>query len=185
MARAITTVMITDPVSILKNIEDRCRIAATGLPQKAETRRLWSGVAFRIGHSRMVAALGGVVEILIYPELSVVPNTRSWVRGIANLRGKLLPVIDMNGYLHGCLTSLGKRTRVLVVDCEGVYTGLVVDEVMGLKHFSEETFVTKFSGIDEALRPYVDQGFCVDGEHWGIFRLLNLVESPQFQHAAG
>jgi hypothetical protein len=38
--------------------------------------------------------------------------------------------------------------------------------------------------IEEALRPYVHQGFSVDGEHWGIFKLLNLVESPQFLHSA-
>jgi twitching motility protein PilI len=176
--------MTIDPVSILKNIEERCRLSASGLPQKTKARHQWSGVAFRIGCSRMVAAMGEVVEILTYPDLSVVPYTRCWVRGIANIRGRLLPVIDMNGYLHGRLTPIGKRTRVLVADCQGVYSGLVVDEVMGLRHFPEETFVAESAGIEEALRPYVHQGFSVDGEHWGIFKLLNLVESPQFLHTA-
>jgi twitching motility protein PilI len=176
--------MITDPVSVLRLIEERCRLSATGLPQKARSRRQWSGVAFRIGGSRMVAAMGEVVEILTYPELSVVPYTCSWVRGIANIRGRLLPVIDMNGYLHGRLTPIGKRTRVMVAECRGIYSGLVVDEVMGLRHFPEETFMAEPSRIEAALRPYVREGFTVDGEYWGIFKLMNLVESPQFLHTA-
>ena len=176
--------MIIDPVSILKHIEDSCRLATAGPSRNAEVRRLWSGVAFRIGGSRMVAAMGEVVEILTYPELSVVPYTCSWVRGVANIRGRLLTVIDMNGYLHGRLTCIGKRTRVMIAECQGVYSGLVVDEVMGLRHFPEEAFVAEPAGIEETLRPYVHQGFSVDGDCWGIFKLLNLVESPQFLHAA-
>lgn len=176
--------MTTDPVSILRNIEDRCRLSAIGLPQKSRAGHQWSGVAFRIGGSRMVVAMGEVVEIMTYPELSVVPYTCFWVRGVANVRGRLLPVIDMNGYLHGRLTLIGKRTRVMVAECQGVYSGLVVDEVMGLRHFPEESFVAQPAGIGEALRPYVHQGFSVNGEHWGIFKILNLVESPQFLHTA-
>jgi twitching motility protein PilI len=176
--------MMIDPVSILKDIEGRCRFCAVDPSRKTEIRRLWSGVAFRIGASRMVAAMGEVVEIVTYPELSVVPYTCSWVRGIANIRGRLLTVIDMNGYLHGRLTPIGKRTRVMIAECQGVYSGLVVDEVMGLRHFPEETFVAEPAEIEKVLRPYVHQGFSVDGEQWGIFKLLSLVESPQFLHVA-
>ena len=128
--------------------------------------------------------MGEVVEILTYPELSVVPYTCSWVRGVANIRGRLLTVIDMNEYLHGRLTTIGKRTRVMIAECHGVYSGLVVDEVMGLRHFPEEAFVAESDVIEEVLRPYVHQGFNVDGDYWGIFKLLNLVESPQFLHTA-
>ena len=176
--------MTTDPFSILKNIEDRCRLTAIGLPQKTTTRHQWSGVAFRIGSNRLVAAMGEVVEILTYPELSIVPYTCTWVRGIANIRGRLLTVIDLNGYLHGRLTTIGKRTRVMVAECQGVYSGLVVDKVMGLRHFPREAFIAELAGVEGTLRSYVHQGFSVDGEQWGIFRLLNLVESPQFLHTA-
>jgi len=176
--------MMIDPVSILKDIEDHCRLCAVDPSRNTEIRRLWSGVAFRIGSSRMVVAMGEVVEIVTYPDLSVVPYTCSWVRGIANIRGRLLTVIDMNGYLHGRLTPIGKRTRVMIAECQGVYSGLVVDEVIGLRHFPEETFVAEPAEIEKALRPYVHQGFSVDGEQWGIFKLSNLVESPQFLHVA-
>lgn len=176
--------MKNDPLSILKDIEDRCYLAAVGLPRKTLPGHLWSGVAFRIGTTGLVAAMGEVVEILTYPDLSVVPNTCCWVLGIANIRGRLLTVTDLNAYLHGHLTPVGKRTRLLVVEWQGMYCGLVVDEVMGLRHFPATAFVAEVAGIDSALRPHVQQGFSADGEQWGILRLLSLVESPQFLHTA-
>lgn len=176
--------MIPNPLSILMAIEDCCRHASTRMPQKATAGNLWTGVAFRNGSTPLVAAMGEVVEVLTYPDLSVVPYTCAWVRGIANMRGKLLTVIDLNGYLHGHLTSIGRRTRVMVFECRGMYAGLVVDEIMGLRHFPQEAFVAELAGTAETLRPYVKQGFSVDGQQWGIFSLSSLVESPQFLHAA-
>jgi len=176
--------MIPNPLSILMAIEARCRRASARIPQTAATGNLWTGVAFRNGSTYLVAAMGEVVEVLTYPDLSVVPYTCAWVRGIANIRGKLLTVIDLNGYLHGQLTSIGRRTRVMVVECRGMYSGLVVDEVMGLRHFPQEAFVAELAEPTEVLRPYVKQGFSIDGKQWGIFRLSSLVESPQFLHTA-
>jgi len=176
--------MMLHPLSILRTIEDRCRFASTNVPQRTTPRNLWSGVAFRIGTTTLVAAMGDVVEVLTYPDLSVVPYTCAWVRGVANIRGRLLTVVDLSGYLLGRLTPVSKRTRVMVAECRGMYSGLVVDEVMGLRHFPREAFVTELSGIAAALRPHVHQGFRTGGDQWGIFRLAGLVESPQFLHTA-
>ena len=172
-------------VAVLAEIEARCRQAATALPRK-EVRQgtVWSGIAFRLGDNRMIAPLDDVLEILTYPELSFVPNTCYWVRGIANVRGNLLPVVDLNAYLYGSLTQVTFRTRVLVVDCEGIYSGVVVDDVMGLRHLREEAFVSELPDINEPLRPYVNRGCRVDDSVWGIFNLFSLVESPGYLRTA-
>jgi len=182
---SINDTTITDAVAILRGIEERCRHAATGLPRK-EIRQgnVWSGIAFRLGSNRMLAPLTDVVEILRYPDLSVVPNTYFWVRGIANVRGKLLPVIDLNGYLHGSLTAVTFRTRVLVVDCGGVYSGIVVDDVTGLRHLLDEAHVDELPDIDESLRPYVTHGYRIDNEISGIFDLFSLAESREYLKTA-
>jgi twitching motility protein PilI len=169
-----------DPISILKGMEDRCRKSATGLPQKVEQGNEWSGIVFRLGNNRMLVPLDEVVEILTYPDLTVVPNTFPWVLGIANIRGKLLPVVDMNGYLNDSITQVKYRSRVLVVDWRGVFSGLVVDEVMGLRHFHEDALVQESSDIEEYLQPYVSHGYMAEGQYWGVFSLFALVESSQF-----
>ena len=101
-----------DPVALLKQIEECCRACSVELPGNARTENEWSGIAFRIGGNNLVTPLGEVVEILDVPELTIVPLTQPWVCGLANLRGNLLPVIDLNGYLNGELARLtGKRLQ--------------------------------------------------------------------------
>jgi chemotaxis signal transduction protein len=70
-----------------------------------------------------------VQEIIRLPKMAKVPRTPAYVDGIANLRGVVLPVIDMRTRFGMDRAQETDRTRVLVVDIEGVKTGLRVDRV--------------------------------------------------------
>jgi chemotaxis signal transduction protein len=63
------------------------------------------------------------------PKMAKVPRTPAYVDGIANLRGVVLPVIDMRTRFGMERAEETDRTRVLVVDIDGVKTGLRVDRV--------------------------------------------------------
>jgi twitching motility protein PilI len=175
---------VVNPVAILQEIEECCRGCEAGLPRKTEVSNEWSGIAFRLGGKDLIAPMDDVVEILDYPELSVVPLTLPWVRGIANVRGNLLPVIDLSGYLGHELPRVTHKTRVLVIDFNGIYSGLVVDEVSGLKHFSEDELTDEIPGFDDKLSPYMRNGFRRGEKVWGVFSLLSMVESPLFLQVA-
>src|SRR3990172_10655694 len=119
------------PLLLLRDIERRSRQHAVGLPLQVEVKQTWSGVAFRLADNHLVAALLEVREILTYPALAPVPGAKDWVKGIANVRGNLLPIINLQSYLgrHGALA--GRRSRVLVIQQAGGFGGLVVDEEIG------------------------------------------------------
>jgi len=70
-----------------------------------------------------------VQEIIRLPKMAKVPRTPAYVDGIANLRGVVLPVIDMRTRFGMERAEETDRTRVLVVDIDGVKTGLRVDRV--------------------------------------------------------
>ena len=70
-----------------------------------------------------------VQEIIRLPKMAKVPRTPAYVDGIANLRGVVLPVIDMRTRFGMERAQETDRTRVLVVDIGGVKTGLRVDRV--------------------------------------------------------
>jgi chemotaxis signal transduction protein len=70
-----------------------------------------------------------VQEIIRLPKMAKVPRTPDYVEGIANLRGVVLPIIDMCTRFGMERTEETDRTRVLVVDIDGVKTGLRVDRV--------------------------------------------------------
>jgi twitching motility protein PilI len=175
---------MTDPVSMLRELEELCHSSAVGMERQVETTIEWSGIAYRLGKNLLVSRLGEVVEILEFPELSTIPLTQPWVRGIANVRGNLLPVIDLNGYLHGRVTDVTSRTRVLVIDYEGLYSGLVVDEVLGLKHFADDEYCEEDAGSDAYLQPYIQNGYRRGDQIWAIFSLFKLAEAPKFLQTA-
>ena len=175
---------VINPVAILRDIEESCRDCAVGLPHKAEVPNEWSGIAFRLDGNDLLAPMDQVVEILDFPVLSAVPMTQTWVRGIANIRGNLLPVIDLKGYMGNELTRVTYKTRVLVIDHEGIYSGLVVDEVMGLKHFLNEEYTEDEADVAALLQPYIGYGYRRNEQMWGVFSLYALADSPQFLQAA-
>jgi len=70
-----------------------------------------------------------VQEIIRLPKMAKVPRTPPYVEGIANLRGVVLPIIDMRTRFGMERAEETDRTRVLVVDVGGVKTGLRVDRV--------------------------------------------------------
>lgn len=175
----------TDPFSILREIEESCRTCNTrDLRQSAETFSEWSGIAFRAGSNNLLAPLDEVVEILDMPKLARVPLAQPWVRGIANIRGNLLPVVDFSGLLGGEVATLTEKTRVLVIDYDGIYSGLVVDEVYGLKHFMEGELAGEAPDVDDYLLPFVRNVYRRDERVWHEFSLFVLADTPQFLKTA-
>jgi twitching motility protein PilI len=172
------------PLERLAQLERLCLQHACGLPQQEQNDEEWIGIGFRLGNLLLVAPLGEVSEILTPPSLSHVPRTKPWVCGIANVRGNLMPVMDLQGYLHDKPARLNRRSRILVVNHQGVYSGLVVDAVLGLRHFPDDQRCSELPGDDARIHEYMAHGFRTEGEHWGVFSTHKLAETPQFLKAA-
>lgn len=173
-----------NPVAILAEIEQRARANAPGLPQQEDIREQWSGIGFRLGEQWMLAPLDEVTELLTLPSMTRVPGAKAWVLGIANVRGNLLPIMDLNGYLFGRRTVVGKRSRVLVINHRGVFAGLLVDDVTGLRHFEADSRMTERPDSDLETQPYLERGFELDGRAWPVFSMRKLAESPLFMQVA-
>ena len=172
------------PFAVLREIEARSRENAFGLPQQVEVRKPWSGIGFRIGEQRLVSGLGEIGEILIYPELTRVPGAQPWVKGVANIRGSLVPILDLKGFISGTNTELKRRSRVLIIERDGLSAGLLVDEAMGMRHFFEEEQTTDLPQGDESLHAFLNGGYQQGDLHWGIFDVSRLVEHPRFYEVA-
>ncbi len=172
-----------DPLRQLRELERRCRLHAIGLPLQIDERKEWLGIGFRLGDATLVAPLDDVKEILHYPSVSRVPGTKNWMKGIANVRGNLLPIMDLQGYLRGNNAVMGKRSRVLVLNHNGVVTGLVVDEVLGLKHFLEDEQSADLPPVDGSITPYLENAYQQHGALWGVFNMQRLAENPAFIQA--
>jgi twitching motility protein PilI len=59
-----------------------------------------------------------------------------------------------------------------------------VDEVLGLKHFTDDEYSEDDAGIDDHLKPYIRNGYRRGDQVWAIFSLYALAEAPQFLQTA-
>jgi twitching motility protein PilI len=169
---------------LLLDIDQRCRSLAAGLPLQETRQQGWSGIGFRMGERYYVAPMGEVDEILHEPRYATLPGVKPWVRGIANLRGRLLPIMDLGAFFGHDLSPLRKQRRVLVIDYQDVFAGLLVDEVLGMQHFSERSLIPEsVSDSEPGIAPYI-QGRFLREQSWRVFSPRALVQSSGFLDVA-
>lgn len=167
------------PFQLLLGFERRFRRQAAALPAQQDNREVWSGIGFRIGEQYYVAPMEEVGEVLPEPRFTQLPGVKSWVMGVANVRGRLLPVMDLSAFLGLQLTDNRKSRRVMVVEHDGLFAGLTVDEVLGMQHFDVDCFDQAVAGIPESVMPYV-HGTFRRGQDWVVFSPHRLATDDGF-----
>jgi purine-binding chemotaxis protein CheW len=95
-------------------------------------------VVFELGDERYGLDIDSVYEIIRHQPVTAVPQAPSFVEGVINLRGRIIPVVDLRrrfGMLPGTLT---KASRIVVCEAAGTRVGLVVDGVSEVLMVSNE-----------------------------------------------
>jgi len=172
------------PFALLKHIETRSQQRALGLPQKVEVRRTWSGIGFRIGNTRLLLAMGEVGEILRYPTITKVPSALNWVKGLANIRGNLLPIMDLKRFVNNESLRINRASRVIVIQRGELSSGLLVDEVFGMRHFFTEQHSKNLPEVSDKLKAYLKGSFIQNEVEWGVFSVAELAQSSEFLNIA-
>jgi twitching motility protein PilI len=171
------------PFELLRELERRGRAAAGA--RDGSAGREWVGVAFRLGPESFLVAREETREVMaLPPSLTRVPGARAWIRGLANVRGQLLPVIDLRQYLGSGTTGPGRNVRVLVVNHRDFPAGLLVDEVLGFRRFADAEFEPMPPPTLVRCERFLAGAFRRGSEAWPVLSLMLLVESPTFLQAA-
>ena len=109
-------------------------MTATVLETKESTRagtaeELLQLVSFNIGSEEYGVDILKVQEINRMVEITKVPQAPRYVEGVINLRGKVIPIVDLRKRFDLDIKEYDKNTRIVVVDINGIIMGMVVDSV--------------------------------------------------------
>lgn len=171
---------ITSPFEILQALDVNFRANSSGLPVNKSVNDDWVGVGFQINKLQLLVRMDDVSEILPPPPTIRVPGVKFWVKGLANVRGSLMPVLDMKAFLYGQPTVIGKNSRILIVSKKGLTAGLLVEEVHGLRRFKPGEHRDEMDPDMGPIKPYL-AGIFVDQVHrWNVFSVDKLVDTEQF-----
>jgi len=162
--------------------------------QQELATRLASKTAAQVESSRLGLACGGeqwlirladAGEVIAVPPIAVVPLTKPWFVGVANIRGNLYSVVDLAVFLgregpapHGS----GVQARMVVFGPRAgdLKTGVIVERVLGLRNLAELAPVAPSA---DAPAWYGQRWMDADGGAWQEIDLAKLAAEPAFLQA--
>ncbi|CAN5264356.1 chemotaxis protein CheW [soil metagenome] len=127
-------------------------------------------IAFRIGEQEFCVDIMAVREIRGWTPATPLPRAPGYMKGVINLRGAVLPIIDL-GSRFGLRTSEpSERHVIMVAHVGGRMVGLLVDAVSDIIQLTDEALQPTPDVASEQVKSFVKGLFALDG------RLISLIE---------
>lgn len=171
------------PYDLLSQMDQLCKRMADAFPVHSQANDYWKGIGFSVGGHQVVTPWDEVAEIQSMPKVTRVPGSKDWVKGVANVRGTLLPVMDLAAFI-GFRTKPQRQQRLLVLNHDGIFCGLIVDEIIGAMTFEQFEHMDGEPFIHEKFQSYIQGGFSKQDVDWPVFSLHAVAESPDFRKVA-
>lgn len=112
-------------------------------------------VGFRVGQQSFGVPISVIHEIVRVPEITAVPDSPDFVEGVINLRGKIVPVVDLRKRFGEKTITRSKKNRILVSESEGKLVGLIVDAASEVLRISESQIDPPPQVLDHSEVNYV------------------------------
>jgi purine-binding chemotaxis protein CheW len=111
-------------------MRDPLEAMSQATPQPApETGEILKVVGFTLGGQEYVVDILKVKEIKLMMPITRVPKAPVYLQGVANLRGDIIPVIDLRKKLKLPPEKATEETRIMVIELESRLLGIIVDSV--------------------------------------------------------
>lgn len=110
----------------------------TNMMTKTDTRGELQLVIFNIGSEEFGIEIKTVQEIIRMPNITEIPRAPSFVKGVINLRGRIIVVISLNVIMGIGCREYNANTRIIVVDIDSTVMGLIVESVSEVLRISSK-----------------------------------------------
>lgn len=132
-------------------------------------------IAFRLGEQEFCVDIMSVREIRGWTPATPLPHAQKFVRGVINLRGTVLPIIDLSARLGFGLTTPEARHVIIVVRTGAQEAGLLVDAVCDILSVTDDQMQPTPNVASDTVRSFIRGILAVDGRmigHVGLERIL-------------
>ena len=161
------------------------RQKAQGLPEQAQIHQTWKGISFELLEHQMISPMGQITEILPVPHFTHIPRVKNWVRGVANVRGRLVPVIDLPIFLGQQQIPNTKLRRLLVVELGDYIVGIIVNRVAGMQQLTLDLFNNDIpEDTNVSIKHFLSGRFTAPSGEILLFDMQKLLFSEAFVQVA-
>jgi purine-binding chemotaxis protein CheW len=138
-------------------------------------------VGFRIGNETYGVRIGSVREIVRVPEITSVPNAPDAIEGVINLRGKIIPVMDLRKRFGIEVAQPDKKNRILVVELENKLLGLIVSSASEVLKIPPSEIAAPSTVFAEGESSYVTGVGKLKGRLIILLDIARLLRQPEFK----
>jgi twitching motility protein PilI len=130
----------------------------------------------------ILVPIGDIVEIAVCENITPVPLTQPWIRGLTNVHGQLFTVVDLSVFLGGAETRLSREARIVILGQRAMGTCLLVNNVSGLKLYADENVVDRPSQLPAALEDFFSKGVRLDDVDWAVLDVDSLSRDEKYRN---
>ncbi len=114
-------------------------------------------VTFKSGKEYFGIQIRYVNEIIVFQEVTSIPESQDYIKGLINLRGKIIPVIDVRLRFKQSEIEYTDRTCIIVVNVQSMVVGLIVEKIAEVVEIREEDILPSpnFGGEEKGQQRYV------------------------------
>ncbi len=138
-------------------------------------------VGFRIGNETYGVRIGSVREIVRVPEITSVPSAPDLIEGVINLRGKIIPVMDLRKRFGQTEIISDKKNRILVVELENKLIGLIVNAASEVLKIPPSEVDSPGSVFAEGESSYVTGVGRLKGRLIILLDIAKLLQRPEYK----
>ena len=180
-------------INVLKIItgDDQEKIAAMGQGLGQSDARTQESipslelVVFRLGPESYGLRLHEVREIIMVGQITPVPRAPQFVDGVLNLRGEVMPVVDLRTRFGLARVEATSISRILITSIGGVFTGLVVDAVDEVRPVDLHRFGPPPSVTAVGANRYIEKVARLDNGMIFLLELKQLLTDTETQQLQG
>lgn len=140
-------------------------------------------IAFRVGAQEFCVDIMSVREIRGWTPATVLPHAPSYVRGVINLRGSVLPIVDLAQRLSFASTEATQRHVIIVVQVNAQIVGLLVNSVSEILSHSANSIHPMPDVATDSVKSFVRGMLAVDGRMIGLI-ILDSILPPSAEIAS-
>lgn len=170
------------PLQQLLLLEERVRRAGVTLPEDADQPARFHGIKCLIDGVQCLLDIRDVAEVIEQRHVTPIPGSLSWIEGIMNYRGLLVPVYNLRSCFDpDARPAVGDaRQQGALVVCHHGQEKLAVrvDRVAGMQKYLLDDFTTGTTGPDGArgMEHYIDAGIGSGENRWWRFGMKALLD---------
>jgi purine-binding chemotaxis protein CheW len=146
---------------------------------KTDTSSVRKVVAFRIGAQEFCVDIMSVREIRCWTPATALPHTPNFVRGVINLRGFVLPIIDLASRFGFPPSEPSAQHVIIVTQVANRTVGLLVDAVSDILTVTDDLVQPTPDIVSDMAETFVRGVFLVDGRMISLVALDDIVPSSE------